>query len=185
MEFFRLIYVAASFLLLIVIYLINHSVTIGMLIGYFKIPTFGIDLPNIISYMVYLLIPVLVSWGITKRFKHLEDKFDITATQVDKVSPVGGNFLASFFAYIFLGLSINNFYILAVIYSALTIMCFCTQMYLYNPMFILFGYNYFYIKVSGGLNIILLTKKKFGLGDKGDLKGIRRLNDYTYIDLNL
>jgi hypothetical protein len=152
--------------------------------GYLRIPTFGIDLPNIISYTLYLAIVVFASWLITKRFNKLEDIIDITTSEIDKISPTGDNFLASFFAYIFIGLSINNMYILIAIYAILTIMCFCTQMYLYNPVFLLFGYNYFYIKVPKGLTIMVLTKKRFGLNDKEDLKGIRRLNDYTYIDLN-
>lgn len=183
MALFRLAYVAVSFLLLIAIYLINHSFTLGMLLKSMKLDFVKADIPNFLSYVIYIVIVVLLSGLFVKRFKVLKDRININSDKIDKISPTGDNFLASFFAYIFLGLSINNAYMLIVIYIALVIMCYSTQMYLYNPIFILFGYNYFYIKTKEGLTIILLTKKKFQLGEIESLIGIRRLNDYTYIDL--
>lgn len=183
MKIFRISYVTVSFFLLIAIYLINHSFTIGLIIKEIGVK-YGnyIDLPNWISYVIYLAIVIISSWIVTKRFKSLNDCIDLDADQIKTISPTGDNFVASFFAYIFLGLSINNINMLAVIFITLIIMCYSTQMYLYNPLFILFGYNYFYIKTFNGLTIILLTKRKFKLNEIEDLKCIRRLNDYTYIE---
>lgn len=182
MGLFRLFYVTVSFLLLIAIYLINHSITLGLIMKRLGINYCDIDLPNWLSYAFFLACVVLSSLVVVGRFKSLNDKIDLEVNQINNISPTGDNFVASFFAYIFLGLSINNCYMLAVIFITLVIMCLSTQMYLYNPLFILFGYNYFYIKTTSGLTIILLTKRKFKLNEKEDLKGIRRLNDYTYID---
>lgn len=181
MNIFRFCYVAVSFLLLIAIYLINHSITIGLIMNDVGVHP-CIDLPNWVSYVIYLAMVILSSWLLTKKFNVLNDRINLEADQIGRISPTGDNFLASFFAYIFLGLSISNLYMLAVIFMALVIMCYSTQMYLYNPLFILFEYNYYYIKTPNGLTIILLTKQKFGLGEIDALKGIRRLNDYTYID---
>lgn len=181
MSIFRFLYVAVSFFLLIAIYLINHSVTIGSIMNEIGIQP-CIDLPNWISYAIYLTFVCCSSWIVTKRFNALDDKIDLNSNQIERISPIGDSFLASFFAYIFLGLSINNFYMLAVIFLALVIMCYSTQMYLYNPLFILFGYSYYYIKTPNGLTVILLTKRKFSLRETDTLNGIRRLNDYTYID---
>ena len=72
---------------------------------------------------------------------------------------------------------------LATVYIALTIMCFATQLYLYNPIFLLFGYNYYNVSTKNGLTVIILTKQKFGLNTNVDFPNLRRLNDYTYIDL--
>ena len=136
-----------------------------------------------VSYITYLAIDVFCSWIMKKKFKNLEDIIPIRADNIKKISPTGDSFLVSFFAYIFLGLSINNNYMLATVYIALTIMCFATQLYLYNPIFLLFGYNYYNVSTKNGLTVIILTKQKFGLNTNVDFPNLRRLNDYTYIDL--
>lgn len=64
MGLFRLVFILQSYLLLIFIYLLNHSITIGIILKDFGIVSNQValpDLPNLISYTVYLLIVLITS----------------------------------------------------------------------------------------------------------------------------
>lgn len=64
MGLFRLVFILQSYLLLIFIYLLNHSITIGIILKDFGIVSDQValpDLPNLISYTVYLLIVLITS----------------------------------------------------------------------------------------------------------------------------
>lgn len=77
MGLFRLVFILQSYLLLIFIYLLNHSITIGAILKDLEIVSEQVslpDLPNWISYIVYFLIVLVTSklmllWGsVTKRW---------------------------------------------------------------------------------------------------------------------
>ena len=62
MGLFRLVFILQSYLLLIFIYLLNHSITIGTILKNLGIESDQValpDLPNLISYAVYLLIVLI------------------------------------------------------------------------------------------------------------------------------
>ena len=64
MALFRLVFILQSYLLLIFIYLLNHSITIGTILkdlGFVSDQVVLPDLPNWISYTVYLLIVLVPS----------------------------------------------------------------------------------------------------------------------------
>ena len=64
MGLFRLVFILQSYLLLIFIYLLNHSITIGTILKNLGIESDQValpDLPNWISYIVYLLIVLITS----------------------------------------------------------------------------------------------------------------------------
>lgn len=66
------------------------------------------------------------------KFKKLPNKEELKMEKITKVYPASENFIPTFFAYIFLGLSINNFSTLLIVFFALVIICYFGDMYLYN-----------------------------------------------------
>lgn len=187
MGLFRFVFILQSYLLLIFIYLLNHSITIGTILKELSFVSDEValpDLPNWISYTVYLLIVLVTSKLMLLWFPSLKDSIDVKLENIDKIYPASESFLPTFFAYVFLGLSINNWTSLFFVYVALGIFCLCSEMYLYNPLFYIFKYRFYYIDMKSGFKILVMSKYGFQLGHKKDFTRLKKINDFSFIDLN-
>lgn len=171
MGLFRLVFILQSYLLLIFIYLINHSITIGAILKDLEIVSEQVslpDLPNWISYIVYFLIVLVTSKLILLWVPSLKDGIEVKSENIDKIYPASESFLPTFFAYVFLGLSINNWTSLFFVYVA----------------FYIFQYRFYYIEMKSGSKILVMSKYKFQFGHKKDFTRLKKINDFSYIDLN-
>lgn len=142
MDLFRLVFILQSYLLLIFIYLLNHSITIGTIFKDLEIVSDQValpDLPNLMSYTVYLLIVWVTSKLMLLWVPSLKDSIEVKSENIDKIYPASESFLPTFFAYVFLGLSINNwtslFFVLAKLLHKKTILHFhpSNEKFLYEP----------------------------------------------------
>lgn len=187
MNWYRFKFVVVSLLLLPCIYFTNHTVTIGGILKNLSISPGLVeklpDINNVYSYVVYILIVFAISAIMKCGFKNLPNKVELKIDSISKVYPASENFIPTFFAYIFLGLSINNFSTLAIVFFAIVIICYFGDMYLYNPIFYLLFYRYYYVEKKNGDKILILTKKKILKGNTCDFNDIREVNDHTYIDM--
>lgn len=87
MRLFRLVFILQSYLLLIFIYLLNHSITIGIIFKDFGIESDQValpDLPNLISYTVYLLIVLITSKLMLLWVPSLKDSIEVKSENIDK-----------------------------------------------------------------------------------------------------
>ena len=187
MGLFRLVFILQSYLLLIFIFLLNHAITIGNILKDLRIVSDQMslpDLPNWISYIVYLLIVMVTSKLMLLWVPLLKDCIDIKSENIDKIYPASESFLPTFFAYVFLGLSINNWTSLFFVYVALGIFCLCSEMYLYNPLFYIFKYRFYYVEMKSGSKILVMSKYVFQLGYKKNFTRLKKINDFSFIDLN-
>lgn len=187
MGLFRFVFILQSYLLLIFIYLLNHSITIGIIFKDLGIESDQValpDLPNLISYAVYLLIVLITSKLMLLWVPSLKDSIEVKSENIDKIYPASESFLPTFFAYVFLGLSINNWTSLFFVYVALGIFCLCSEMYMYNPLFYIFQYRFYYVEMKSGSKILVMSKYEFQLGHKKDFTRLKKINDFSYIDLN-
>lgn len=181
MKLYRFIFVGKAFLLLVSIYLINHSITIGKLLNACGIIWVPFDLPDAASYIIYLVVPVFCTYLNHKRFSKL-DHANIEESNITMIESASALFLPTFFAYVFIGLSINNFAMLVLAYIVLTVLCYCAEIYLYNPIFHLLGYRFFFVTVDKN-KVLVMTKKDIKLNERIEFKKLGRVNDFTYIDL--
>lgn len=181
MKLYRLIFVAKAFLLLVSIYLINHSITIGQILNAFGVTCISLDLPNAISYIIYVIIPVLLTYLNHRRFPKL-DHADIKESSINMIESASAIFLPTFFGYVFVGLSISNFSTMIFAYIALTILCYCAEIYLYNPIFHLLGYRFYFV-IADKNKVLVMTKKDIKLGEQIEFKKLGQVNDFTYIDI--
>jgi len=83
------------------------------------------------------------------------DHSDIKSDVIQGIEPASASFLPVFFGYIFVGLSITTIQTLLLIYCVLTIMCFCAEIYLYNPLFHLLGYKFYFVTVNKNKILII------------------------------
>ena len=173
MKLYRLIFVGKAFILLVSIFLINHGITIGKI--------FSIDLPDAISYAIYVVVPVFLTYLNHRRFTKL-DHADIKEGNIKLIESASAIFLPTFFGYVFVGLSINNIPTLVFVYIALTILCYCAEIYLYNPIFHLLGYRFYFVTADKN-KVLVMTKKDIKLGEPIEFMKLGQVNDFTYIDI--
>ena len=181
MKLYKLIFVANAFLLLISICFTNKEIALGQIWINLTGKIFPIDLPNWISYCLYFIIPILTTWYGTTKFYKL-DPTEIKEENITKIESASSTFLPTFFAYVFVGLSINSVASLIFIYIAVTILCFCAEIYLYNPIFHVLGYRYYFV-TAGNHKVLIMTKKEIKLREICEFKRIGQINDFTYIDI--
>lgn len=168
-------------MLLVSIYLINHSITIGKILNTMGITCFSIDLPNVVSYLLYIAVPFIVTHLGHKRFSKL-DHADIKENNIKQIESASSFFLPTFFGYVFVGLSISNWATLLLAYIVLTILCYCAEIYLYNPIFHLLGYHFYFV-TSDKNKVLVMTKKNIRLGEHVEFNILGQVNDFTYIDI--
>ena len=181
MKLYRLFFVGKAFLLLISIFLINHTITIGKLLKIIGISCPSIDLPNVVSYVLYIAVPIIVTYLSHKRFSKL-DPVDIKENNIKLIESASSFFLPTFFGYVFVGLSINNLETLVLAYIALTILCYCAEIYLYNPIFHMLGYHFYFVTADKN-KVLVMTKKEIRMGEHIEFKRLGQVNDFTYIDI--
>lgn len=181
MKLYRLIFVGKAFLLLVSIFLINQSITIGQILNACGVACISIDLPDTISYAIYVVVPVFLTYLNHRKFPKL-DHADIKKDNIGLIESASAVFLPTFFGYVFVGLSISNFTTLVFVYIALTVLCYCAEIYLYNPIFHILGYRFYFVTADKN-KVLVMTKKNIKLGEQIEFKKLGQVNDFTYIDI--
>lgn len=177
----RALNILSSVSLLATIFLVNKGIGIGKILSEIGISV-NYDLPQYYSYAVYIMLPMLFAGLLTKLFPKLRPG-ELQSGNVSEISADNSSFLAMILGYVFVGLSINNVHALLVIMGVLLIFNLCGNSYIFNPLFYLFGYRYYYL-TSSGIKFLVMTKKKINLGSKGNFSNAKCLNDFTYIDID-
>jgi hypothetical protein len=72
---------------------------------------------------------------------------------------------------------------LIVVFLIIYIFTFLSQTLYFNPIFLLFGYHFYFIKTSGNVKIFLITKKQLKTPGDDEFENLRRINNYTFIEL--
>lgn len=181
MKFYKIIIVANEFLLLFSIYLTNKEITIGHIWKWLVGSDLGGDLWNGLSYGIYFIVPILTTLVVTCSFRNLDVEY-ISKECVSEIESASSAFLPIFLAYVFVGLSVSSVAALIAIYVAVTIFCFCAEIYLYNPIFHILGYRFYFVKTKHN-RLLIMTRKEIKRREVCDFKKIGRINDFTYIDL--
>lgn len=176
----RLLHILSSISLLAVIYLINNGVGVGSLLGEVGIHV-KYDLPQWVSFIFYVIAVIGFAGLLTLMFKRLRPG-ELLKQNIEQLDADNSGLLAMILAYVFVGLSINNGWTLIAVMLFLLIFNLCGSSHIYNPLFYLFGYHYYYV-TSSKTQILVMTKTKYSLGSDADFNQCGCLNDYTYIDL--
>ena len=150
---YRFIYTLVSLSLLATIYMVNSKTTIKIWESY-DFPTWA---SQVCSYLLYLGICLFVTWIMTLFFKKL-DQIEMHFEAVASIEAADMTFVPVYFAYVFVGVSIQSWTSLLFCYALLAIICFRAQTYLFNPLAYLLGYRYYF--VTNTLDKKLLVSKR-------------------------
>ena len=141
----RILNILGSISLLAVIYLINKGIGVGYLLKYMDIHL-NYNLPQWVSYVFYIVVVLVYTGLLILLFKHLRPG-ELRNKNIEHLDADNSGFLAMILAYVFVGLSINNAWTLMAIILFLLIFNLCGSSHIYNPLFYIFGYRYYYITI--------------------------------------
>lgn len=156
---------------MVVIYLINSNTDINVL-----------GLPKWISYGFYCVSSVFLTW-ISSKFIRFFEYQDIKSNNIKTIESADGIFIPTYLAYIFIGLSIKGITELMFCYIIIVVICFSAQIYLFNPIFYLLGYKFYFVTNSINKKLLIMTKKRILLNETVSFSNLYRINDYTYVEL--
>lgn len=144
--------------------------------------TYLSNLPNIISYVVYFLIIVMSTKRIIRLIRFL-DTDTIEAGSISTIEPANDAFLPSYLGYFFVALSVPNIEVFLYIFGIIGIFVFSSRISYFNPIFFLFGYHFYYVVNNKNIKVLIITRKRLKEPKRASLQELKRINDYTFIDM--
>ncbi|MGI9580243.1 hypothetical protein ACR1PO_03415 [Chryseobacterium sp. RRHN12] len=134
------------------------------------------------SWGIFILIPIILtilSFLVAKTLP----KDNLQRNSVIEIELANNNFLPTYLGYFFVSLGVNDISTLVVIFLIIYIFTFLSQTLYFNPIFLLFGYHFYFVKTSANIKIFLITKRKLKTPGNDNFNNLRRINDYTFIEL--
>lgn len=158
--------------LIVVVYLIKEKYKFNILDNY----------SIYYSWAIFILFPIiLTSLSFLIALKLPKDKLINTA--INEIELANNNFLPTYLGYFFVSLGISDISTLVVIFIMIYIFTYLSQTLYFNPIFLIFGYHFYFIKTHKNIKIFLITKKQLKTPGEIGFQNLRRINNYTFIDL--
>lgn len=175
---FRLLLTFNATSLLAIIYLVQKGITLGGLCPVFNLTTV---LPNMVSYVIYLVLPVMLT-GLSIAISSYLSKDSFKAGEIASIEHANNSFLPSYLGYFFVALSVPNWETLIFVYGVLFVFTFLSQALYFNPLFLLFGFEFYNITTKNGASIFLISRQRYKTPFEVEVATANRINDYTFIE---
>jgi len=104
-----------------------------------------------------------------------------TLNDISSVETSNNDFLANYLAFFFVALSVKGIETFWVVFGLTVLFTFFSRVSFFNPILLVFGYNFFYVKTNENVKIMLICKKKLKNPQSFKSMEVRRINDYTFI----
>lgn len=174
--FYRLLLTFNATSLIIVVYLVKEEVLINNLNCYL------FELPNYFSYVFYFLIPILWTFLSLIIAKYLS-KDNISLGTIKSIELANNAFLPSYLGYFFVALSVPYVDTLIFVFAILFVFTFLSQTLYFNPLFLIFKYHFYYLTTTNEIKIFIITRRILKDPKNTQFEQLRRINDFTFIDL--
>jgi hypothetical protein len=149
-------------------------------------------LPDYVSYLVYFLIPIILTFisiivanGLDSdsiEFEKDEDKEKGINSPIKEIEQANNAFLPSYLGYFFVALSVPYCDTLIFVFGILFIFTFLSQTLYFNPLFLFFGYHFYYLTTDNNIRIFIITRQKLKDPKKESFSKLKRINNFTFID---
>nr|WP_279653814.1 hypothetical protein [Pseudomonas morbosilactucae] len=166
--------------LLVIVYLVQREITFGGFIADPSLPGLRTAISGL-SYALYLAIPIVLT-GLSLRLSRRLGSDTFQSGQVVSIEHANNSFLPSYLGYFFVALSINSFQTLVFVYLILFIFTYRSQALYFNPLFLLYGYEFYNVSTSSHVTLFLISKESFRTPKEVVIDKVYRINDYTLID---
>lgn len=132
-----------------------------------------------ITYIVYLTIPFLLTFISLGLCKCLANR---TINKIRSIETSNNDFLANYLAFFFVALSVNDFVTFWVVFGMTILFTFVSRVSYFNPIFLVYGFNFYYVTTNENVKVMLITKKKIKKPISFEATSAKRINDYTFIE---
>ena len=175
---FRLLLTFNATSLLVIVFLVQKGYSLNF---FFKEYCWLSYIPTGVSYGLYFLIPVLFT-GLSIILSSRLGKDEFKRDEIYGIEHANNSFLPSYLGYFFVALSIGNWDALMFVYGVLFLFTFLSQALYFNPLFLIFGYEFYNIETQNGTKIFLISRHKYKKPDEVEIPTAYRINDYTFIE---
>ncbi|WP_409281205.1 hypothetical protein [Pseudomonas defluvii] len=175
---FRLLLTFNATSLLVIVFLVQKGYVLGY---FFPEHALVVGLPNFVSHVLYFCVPVLLT-GLSLALSSSLGKDEFKPGQVDSIDHANNCFLPSYLGYFFVALSIPNWETLFFVYGILFVFTYRSQALYFNPLFLLYGYEFYNISTTARASIFLISRTRYKLPTDVAIKKANRINDYTFIE---
>ena len=155
---------------MIVVYLIKERYYLPCLV----------EQPVWISYIVFLLIPILLTLVSILMRKLLSR--DEVKCQLLNVEEANNAFLPSYLGYFFVALSVPSTEAMIFIYIIVFTFTYFSQTLYFNPLFLLFRYKFYYITTENNVRLFIISKKEINKASGTIFPKLRRINNNTFLE---
>lgn len=174
---YRLLLTFNATSLIIVLFLVKEQILINNI--HFCLENW----PNYISYILYFLVPVGLTYFSLQIARYLS-KDDIKEGSILSIEQANNAFLPSYLGYFFVALSVPYIETLSFVFAILFIFTFLSQTLYFNPLFLIFGYHFYYLTTSNNVQLFVITKEKLKEPKNIKFECLRRINNYTFINIS-
>lgn len=178
---FRLLLTFNATSLLVIIFMVQNVYTLAYFLADIGYLGWLNTLPNAASYGLYIFVPLL-STGLSILLSSKLGRDDFKQGEVASIEHANNSFLPSYLGYFFVALSIGNWETLWFVYGLLFIFTFRSQALYFNPLFLIFGYEFYNITTKNGTAIFLISRHKYKKPDEIAISRAFRINNYTFIE---
>lgn len=135
---------------------------------------------SFIIYLLYILIPFILGFASIFISKLLSTSEIRKAASIETAN---NDFLANYLAFFFVALSIDDLTTFWIVLGMTTLFTFFSRVSYFNPVFLVFGFNFYYVRTGENVKIMLISKQKLRNPDEFSSMQVRRINDYTFIEV--
>lgn len=178
---FRILLTINATFLLLIIFLVQNGHSLNYFLGKYCTSDWIPIIPNAVSYLFYFLIPVITT-GISILLSSRLGKDVFQKGEVATIEHANNSFLPSYLGYFFVALSIGSWEALWFVYGVLFVFTFLSQALYFNPLFLLFGYEFYNITTKNGTAIFLISRHKYKNPGEIEIPTAHRINNYTFIE---
>jgi pilus assembly protein TadC len=179
--FFRLFLTFNATSLILVVFLVKEEVTVNNLNQHLE------NLPAFISYIIYFLVPVIFTFLSVFLAKSLgDDSIELEEKQsspIIAIEQANNAYLPSYLGYFFVALSVPFYDTLIFVFAILFIFTFLSQTLYFNPLFLFFGFHFYYLTTENNIKIFLITKRILKNPKDLEFPELKRINDFTFIEI--
>ena len=166
--FYKILLSLNSIMLLVVIYLVKEKIWLQYIEKY-----------SICIYVLTLLGITLICILVANFLRT-----DVLEGGIVGVEMANDSYLPSYLGYFFVALSIpsNDLLTMGFVFAILFVFTFYSQTMYYNPLFLLFGYRFYYITKKNNMKIFVITRRKILNTENLSFNNLKRINAFTFID---
>ncbi len=146
-----------------------------------------------IAYVLYLIVLLLISWlSINFSFKHL-DQGVIERSKIEEFEQANDFYLPIYLGYAFVAISLPTLKSFLLFFVLMLIVLARTRFFYFNPIFLVLGYKFYFIKQIDNSKVLVISKKEIKTIDElfedsnGDTRSyiaLTKVNEYTFLILD-